>query len=86
MKATIKQVAEMLETDQSYISKYKGIFRYHQSYFYRFDMDPGKLAKRVKSKIPWARIIDTGDHWHAFVGGAKSGTSRDSYMYVKFEI
>jgi hypothetical protein len=49
-------------------------------------MDPDKLAKLVKSKIPWARIIDTGDHWHAFVGGAKSGTSRDSYMYVKFEI
>jgi hypothetical protein len=30
-------------------------------------------------------IVDSGDHWHEFRGGAKTGGSQDSFMYVEFK-
>jgi len=55
-------------------------------YFYRHGMEPSKLADKVKRLYPGAEIVDTGDHWHAFVGGAKSGSAQDTYMYVEFRL
>ena len=55
-------------------------------YFYRHDRTPEKYAEKIKEAFPGAFIIDTGDHWHAFVGGAKSGSAQDSYMWVRFKV
>jgi hypothetical protein len=31
-------------------------------------------------------IVDSGDHHHSFVGGAPSGSAKDSYVWVKFTV
>jgi hypothetical protein len=81
-----KDVAVKLGCDERLVSKYKGAFRYHRSYFYSNNMSPEALVRLVKSKIPEAVIVDSGDHWHEFVGGAKSGSAKDSFMWVKFTV
>jgi len=55
-------------------------------YFMSVEMEPSKLADKVKRLYPGAEIVDTGDHWHAFVGSAKSGSAQDTYMYVEFRL
>lgn len=81
---TTKKVAELLETSENNVRKYKGVFRYHRGYFYRHGQSEKDLENHVKSKIPLATILDSGDHWHAFVGGAKSGSAQDSFLWVRF--
>ncbi len=65
-------------------------FRLTRSYFYHSGFDSSKFALKIKeiltqSNIPHL-IIDSGDHWHSFVGGAKSGSNNDSFLYVIVEI
>jgi hypothetical protein len=55
-------------------------------YFYRFEKTPEKYAEYVKAKVPGAKIIEVGDHYHDFVGGAKTGSAKSSYMWVKFMV
>jgi len=81
---TTKEIQVKLDT--TYVSKYKGQFKYCQSYFYRHGMTEEKLAEKVKAKIPSAVITGTGDHFHNFVGSAKSGSSKDSYLWVTFTV
>lgn len=81
---TTKQVIEKLGVNEKYIRKYKGNFRYHRSYFYRHGMSPESLVEFIKSKIPTATIVESGDHYHSFVGGAESGSAKDSFMWVTF--
>jgi hypothetical protein len=78
------EIAKLLETE--HLSKYNGQFKYWRSYFYSHGMTPENLMSYVKSKIPNAVMIDSGDHFHDFVGGTKSGSSQDSYMWVTFTI
>ena len=56
------------------------------SYFYRHGMTEEALSEKVKRLLPSAIIIESGDHLHGFVGGAKAGSSQDSYMYVEFAL
>jgi hypothetical protein len=79
---TTKQVSEILETE--HVRKSKGQFKYWISYFYRHGRTPESMAEYVKTKLPNAVITGTGDHWHAFVGGAESGSAKDSFMWVTF--
>lgn len=81
-----KQVAEKLGTNEKYVRKYKGQFRYHRSYFYRHGVTPDKLESFVKEKIPTAVITASGDHYHDFVGGAESGSAKDSFLWVTFTV
>lgn len=81
-----KQVAEQLGTNETDVRKSKGQFRYHRSYFYRYGATPDKLETFVKEKIPTAVITGSGDHWHAFDGGAPSGSAKDSFMWVTFTV
>lgn len=55
-------------------------------YYYRHGRTPEYYEARIKSVFPGATVIGSGDHWHEFVGGAKAGSSQDSYMWVKFKI
>lgn len=84
MTLTAQEVAHKIGT--KHISKSKGIFRYWQSYYWGFTRNADKLTARVKEVFPNAEIVDSGNHFHAFVGGAKSGTAKDSYLWVKFKI
>lgn len=85
MKAT--DVAKLLGVNEKYIKKCKGgWFRYHVSYFYGFTKSADGLIDLVKSRVPNAQILDSGNHYHEFVGGAKSGSAKDSYLWVKFNL
>ncbi len=77
-----KQVAEALGT--KHVRKSKGQFKYWRSYFYRNGNTPDRLIDYVKGKIPTAVITGSGDNWHAFVGGAASGSAKDSHFWVTF--
>jgi hypothetical protein len=71
-----------------------GAFTFHKdgsvtakwSYFYHFDRSPEKYAEMIKTKFPEAHIIETGDHYHDFVGGSKVGSATSSYMWVRFDM
>lgn len=81
------EVAKMLEVNEDSVRKYKGVFRWHQSYYYRHGKGGSeKMQEYILSKIPHAEIEDHGDHWHSFVGGAKSGSEKDSFFWVKFKV
>ena len=66
------------------VSLHKGIFTVKKSYFYTNEMTTEGIFAEIQKKIPTAKLVDSGNHWHAFVGGAKSGSTQDSYMWVKF--
>lgn len=83
---TSKQVSEMLGVSINNIKKSKGTFTYFQSYFFGFMSEPDKLVDRVRTKIPTAKIIGSGNHFHAFVDEAKPGSSKDSFLWVNFSV
>ncbi len=68
------------------LSVRKGVYTAKWSYFYRHGRTPEGLAEVVLAKFPNASIIEKGDHWHGFVGGARAGSAQDSYMWVRFTL
>ena len=69
------------------ISVRHGVFTLKKSYFWGITKDSRDVMEPiVKSIIPNAKIIDAGNHFHAFVGGAKPGTAKDSYFWIKFTV
>jgi hypothetical protein len=78
------EVGNLLNTDC--VKKYRGVFRYHKSYFYTSGLTPETLIAKVKEKLPNAKIIDSGDHYAKFFGGAPSGSKLDSFMWVTFTL
>ena len=65
-------------------------FRITRSYFYRHGGSEDALEASIKKILDDKRIkyviIDKGNNWHSFVGGAKPGSSQDSFWYVVIEI
>lgn len=80
------EIAKLLDSNTKHVRKYKGVYRYHLSYYYRHGNTPQEMVEFVKSKIPSVEVIGCGDHMHAFVGGAKSGSAKDSFMWVTFTV
>lgn len=69
----------------SMISKKRnGNYLARWSYFYRHDRSATKYAQQVKEAFPEATIIDSGDHWTEFKGGAS--VANQSHFYVEFKI
>ena len=81
-----KEIKKALEMVSDKISVRNGVYTIKKSYFYGFGKDGSELAKKVESKLDNAVVIDYGNHWHPFVGGAKPGSSKDSYLFCKFYI
>lgn len=85
-------VKEVLRNNVSNFTSSKGpTYTFKQSYFYRHGDEysfANNIIKQIKTLMPHnsVNLIDAGDHWHAFVGGAKSGSAQDSYLYAKIEI
>jgi hypothetical protein len=84
MKAT--EIAKLLGTNENNVRKYKGQFRYHISYYWGLTQSADKLVATIRQKLPTAVITDSGNHFHAFVGGAKSGSNQDSFLWVTFTV
>jgi hypothetical protein len=83
---TANDIAKALGVSDRYVRKYKGAFRYHQSYYWGFFNGPDRLIAKIKKIFPSATILDSGNHWHSFDGGAKSGTAKDSFLWVQFRL
>lgn len=82
---TTKQVSALLKTED--IRKNKGVFTYWSSYFFRTQgRSEDKLKQDVLRYVPNAVVIDSGDHYHGFVESAASGSPKDSFFWVKFQI
>ena len=81
-----KDIKRHLEQLFDTISCRDGVYTIKKSYYWGFTEDGSALADKVKKKLPSADILDYGNHWHPFVGGAKSGSARDSYHYCKFKV
>lgn len=56
------------------------------SYFYGIGMSPEVAADFIREEFPDITVLDSGNHYHNFVGGAKSGSAKDSFIWVKFKI
>lgn len=72
------------------ISKNKaGNFMFRKGYFYRMGDGCDKFAARVTAALTAAGIahtlVDTGDHWAAFRGGAPLAKSSHFYVEVKID-
>ena len=80
-----KDIKIRLNDHVDVVSSRNGIYTAKRSYFFGMTKDGSNLADKVKALIPEAFIIDYGNHWHAFVGGARPGSSKDSYWWVKFK-
>jgi len=81
-----KEVKEKLSSIADVLSVRGGIYTAKKSYFWGFGKDGSEFADKIKKIIPEAKIEDYGNHWHPFVGGAKPGSSKDSYLFCKFSI
>lgn len=66
------------------ISIRKGIYTARRGYFYSMGGSADKFAARVQAAFPSAHIIEKGDHWTPFNGGAS--LARSTHWFVKFTL
>jgi hypothetical protein len=64
----------------------RGVFKVKKSYYWGFTKSGDELIPAVKAIFPDAEILQSGNHFHAFVGGAKSGSAQDSYWWLTFKV
>lgn len=73
------------------VSKKGNVFTFKRSYFQGTTKSGEEFAERIASRISShsrfkAKVADYGNHFHAFVGGAKAGSPKDSYLWTKIEL
>ncbi len=83
---TSAEVREKLRGAFNVVSFRKGIFTAKRSYFYGITKPIQPYIDKVIELIPNAEIVDSGNHFHAFCGGAKSGSAKDSFYWVSFKL
>ena len=92
MSMSKKQVCTVLGLDPEHVKFSKGKFTYFRSFYYgassgrEKEMEKSVLAaaEREKDKVS-LKNVESGVHWHAFVGSAPAGSARDSFHFVSFE-
>lgn len=84
MKPT--EIKNALSHSADVVSYSKGVYTAKKSYFWGFTQDGSSFADKIVNMIPNAVMLDYGNHYHGFVGGAKTGGPKDSYFYVKFTV
>jgi len=65
-------------------SKRNGVFTVRQGFFYTHGRTASDLADSIKDFIPEAKIVDLGEVWKNFRGGAP--LAKSSHFFVKFTI
>jgi len=60
------------------------VFTVRRGFFYRSGGSAEQLAQRVREAFPEATVLDAGEVWKEFVGGAP--LQRQSHWYVKFTL
>jgi hypothetical protein len=66
------------------LSKKGDVYTARRGYFFSGGNNSVGFAERIKRVFPNAVIIDHGDHWAAFRGGAS--TAQSSHWWVKFKL
>lgn len=84
MKIKTSEIRETLHCDS--VSRKGDIITAKKSYFWGVTSDGSAFAALVEKQYPNARVVDYGNHFHHFVGKAKSGSRQDSYYWVKFRL
>lgn len=79
---TLKQVREALDVDSASVKN--GVFTVRRGFFYRHGFTADALAASVKRAFPTAKVLDSGEVWKPFRGGAP--VSKQSHWFVKFEV
>lgn len=79
-------VRRILATVVSTLSRRGNVYTAKKSYFWGATVCGAALADVIVHRIPQAKIIETGNHFKPFHGGAKRGSRQDSYLWCKFSI
>ena len=81
-KLKLQELKHKLHADT--ISKKDGIITIRHEFYYRFGQSAQTYIDIVKQIFPQAEIVDSGEHWAPFRGGAS--TANSSHWYVKFKL
>ena len=81
-KITRNEVSEKIRCDQVTLSK--GVFTARRGFFYRNGRSVQNLIDAVKAEFPEATILDSGEIWRPFRGGAS--VAAQSHWFVKFTL
>lgn len=77
---TLKEVKEKLSFDTYSVKA--GVFTVRKEFFYTMGKTTLYYEKTIKNAFPDAVIVDSGEVWKSFRGGASVANS--SHFYVKF--
>ena len=66
------------------LSQKAGVFTVRRGFFYTNGFTAEKLAEKIKAAVPGAIIIEQGEVWKAFRGGAS--VAQQSHWFVKFTV
>lgn len=83
--AQIESFLNQHDVHPNVVSVSKGVYKIKRSYFSGGERLLNSMLERVK-KIDGIIVMDSGDHWHSFVGGAKAGSAQDSYVWITFTL
>jgi len=81
MKPTMKEIKENLSSFSTHSVK-NGIFTVRKAFFYTHGKNAQDFVIRVKTAFPEAIIVDSGQVWKDFKGGAS--VANQSHWFVKF--
>jgi len=79
---TLTELKSLLSAD-SYSLK-AGVFTVRRGFFYRNGGSAEAYAARVVAAVPGATVLDCGEVWKAFKGGAS--VANHSHWYVNFTV
>lgn len=78
----LQEIKDTLGADT--ISKKGTVITVRKSFFYTGGFTPQAYVTKVLAAFPGAKIIDSGEIWRPFRGGAS--VAQSSHWYVKFEL
>lgn len=84
---TTNQALDKLMAGSCYpdaLSKSKGVFTARKGFFYTGGKTADAFAARVKEALPEANILEQGEVWLPFRGGAP--ITRQSHWFVRFTL
>jgi hypothetical protein len=79
---TTKEVRAKLEGVFDSVSQKDGVFTVRLGFFYTFGKTTEDVENSVRRAFPNAEIVDSGQVWKPFSGGAS--VARSSHWFVKF--
>ncbi len=78
----LQDVREALRADT--ISRKDDVITIRRGFFYTNGFTAEKLEQRVRAAYPSAQIVDSGEIWKTFRGGAS--VAQSSHWFVKFTL